>query len=132
MAAWAPQPRTYGPNPVFVVTVVLGVALIAWLLAIGRMHGMDDGPGTDLGTMGWFLGLWVTMMAAMMLPSAAPVTVLFARTTSRLAPRRSSAVATTAFMIGYLATWVAFGVVAYAAYRLVADVEDGRLAWDSA
>src|SRR5436309_1976214 len=42
------------------------------------MRGMDMGPGTDLGGLGWFLGIWVTMMAAMMLPSALPVVLLFA------------------------------------------------------
>jgi hypothetical protein len=38
---------------------------------------MDAGPGTDLGSAGWDLGIWVTMMAAMMLPSPAPMVLLF-------------------------------------------------------
>src|SRR6266511_5287670 len=51
---------------------LLTAALVAWIVAVDRMRGMDTGPGTDLGTLGWFIGIWVTMMAAMMLPSAAP------------------------------------------------------------
>ncbi len=51
--------------------VLLSGALVAWVVSAQRMHGMDAGPGTDLGAFGWFIGIWVTMMAAMMLPSAA-------------------------------------------------------------
>ena len=38
---------------------------------------MDGGPWTDLGTFGWFLGVWVVMMAAMMFPSVAPTVALY-------------------------------------------------------
>ena len=44
---------------------------------------MDAGPGTDLGALGWFLGVWVVMMAAMMFPSLAPTAALYARMTRR-------------------------------------------------
>ena len=54
---------------------LLGIALATWIVAIERMDGMDAGPGTGYGALGWLLGLWTTMMAAMMLPSA----VLMAR-----------------------------------------------------
>jgi predicted metal-binding membrane protein len=40
---------------------------------------MHASPGTQLGPLGWFLGIWVTMTAAMMLPSTLPVATLFAR-----------------------------------------------------
>ena len=40
---------------------------------------MDAGPGTDLGSLGFFLGVWVVMMAAMMFPSIAPMVLMFAR-----------------------------------------------------
>jgi predicted metal-binding membrane protein len=36
------------------------------------MRGMDQGPWTSLGMLGWVLGIWVVMMAAMMFPSVAP------------------------------------------------------------
>ncbi len=38
---------------------VLGLAAVAWWSTIDRMTGMDAGPGTDLGALGWFLGLVV-------------------------------------------------------------------------
>ena len=63
-----------------VAAAVLGAGLVAWAVTVDRMAGMDAGPGTDLGALGWFLGLWATMMAAMMLPATAPVVTLHART----------------------------------------------------
>ena len=59
---------------------------------------MDDGPWTALGTLGWFLGVWVVMMAAMMFPSLAPTVALY----SRMAKDR---VAPLLFTAGYLVTW---------------------------
>src|SRR6185503_20206767 len=53
----------------------------AWALTGDRMAVMDAGPGTDLGGLGWFVGIWVTMMAAMMLPSVSPMVLAFARVT---------------------------------------------------
>jgi len=44
--------------------VVLGGALVTWIVTIDRMSRMDMGPGTNLGGLGWFVGIWVTMMAA--------------------------------------------------------------------
>ena len=52
--------------------VLVAGAVAAWAVTADRMRGMDAGPGTDLGGLGWYLGVWVTMTAAMMLPSAAP------------------------------------------------------------
>ena len=83
MTAGAPAPA---PAPAsarrgtLAVVAVLAVALVAWIVTVDRMRGMDAGPGTDLGGLGWFTGVWATMMAAMMLPSAAPSVKLFSRT----------------------------------------------------
>jgi predicted metal-binding membrane protein len=85
------------------------------------MRGMDAGPGTDLGGLGWYLGIWVTMTAAMMLPSAAPA----ARHVARLARH----VPTVLFAAGYLAVWTGYGLVAYALFRLVTSFDLGWLAW---
>jgi predicted metal-binding membrane protein len=100
--------------------LLLGAAVVAWVVTFERMRGMDGGPGTDLGGLGWFLGIWVTMMAAMMLPSAAPA----AQRVVRLA---SPAVL---FAVGYLAVWAMFGLAAYALFRLVDSFDAGWLAWD--
>jgi predicted metal-binding membrane protein len=63
------------------VVLSLALAAAAWWSTVDRMAGMDGGPGTDLGTLGWFLGVWVVIMAAMMFPSLAPTTALYARMT---------------------------------------------------
>jgi len=86
------------------------------------MQGMDAGPGTDLGGLGWYLGIWVTMMAAMMLPSEAPAAVLVGRLTRGLP--------TLIFLAGYLAVWTAYGLAAYGLFRLVTSFDTGWLAWD--
>jgi predicted metal-binding membrane protein len=105
-----------------VAALVLGGALVAWIVTLERMQGMDAGPGTDLGGFGWFLGVWVTMMAAMMLPSAAPMALFFGHV--------SSARRTAIFLAGYLLAWTVYGVVAFALYRAIRALDVGFLAWD--
>ena len=78
---------------------------------------MDAGPGTDLGALGWFIGIWVTMMAAMMLPSAAPMVLLFDRISGERAQRGRASVPTWIFVSGYLATWTVYGPAVYGLYR---------------
>ena len=90
---------------------------------------MDAGPGTDLGSLAWYLGVWVTMMAAMMLTSAAPMVLLFHRISSERARRRQSFVPTWVFVLSYLAVWTVYGLVAYGFYRLVVHFGAGFLGW---
>ena len=112
---------------------VLGVALVAWVVTVGRMSGMDAGPGTSLGGLGWYLAVWVTMMAAMMLPSAVPVVSLFARISDgRTRGSASRVVRPACFVAGYLVAWGAFGLAAYGADRLVEHVGGDVLTRDRA
>jgi predicted metal-binding membrane protein len=104
-------------------TILLGAgAATAWAVTLARMRGMDAGPGTDLGGLGWYLGIWVTMTAAMMLPSAAPAARRVARLTRR--------VPTLLFTAGYLAVWTGYGLLAYGVFRLASSFDIGWLAWD--
>src|SRR5438067_427188 len=96
-------------------TAVLGAAFVAWLVTVQRMEGMNGGPGTDLGALGWYVGVWVTMMAAMMLPAVLPVVLLYARVSSERTRRGVAAVGTPVFLAGYLAVWNAFAIAAGAA-----------------
>jgi predicted metal-binding membrane protein len=114
------------------IGVLLGLSLTAWLVTSARMRGMDDGPGTALASVGFFVTAWVVMMAAMMFPSIAPM-VLTYRTIQRgrrRAGRSEPTAATSAFIAGYLVAWTAFGLAAYALFELVSSLSLDALAWD--
>jgi len=110
--------------------LLVGGALVTWIVTYERMHGMDGGPGTDLGGLVWFLGVWVTMMAAMMFPSVAPMAIFHARIARGRSEQGTPAAPTWVFLAGYLAAWTLFGLVAYALYRGIAALDLGFLAWD--
>jgi len=97
---------------------------IAWWLTARRMAGMDAGPGTDLGTLGWFVGVWVVMMAAMMFPSVAPTVALYARMTRRRGLDQSLL-----FTGAYLLVWAVAGVAAYAVFRVGKAAFGPEFAW---
>ena len=110
--------------------LLLGAALVAWIVTVDRMSGMDMGPGTNLGGVGWFVGIWVTMMAAMMLPSVAPMVLLFDRVSAEKARRDLPYVPTWIFAASYFAVWTVYGLAAYGLYRGVRALEVGFLDWD--
>ena len=112
------RPRVLAP-------LVLAAALAAWLVTVERMRGMDGGPGTDLGGLGWYLGVWVTMMAAMMLPSVLPMVLVYAR----IARERSGTAPTWLFVASYFAVWTGYGLLAYAASRGLRSLDAGFFAW---
>jgi predicted metal-binding membrane protein len=58
------------------LAVTLGVAAACWVIAIRRMSGLYMGVSARLGSFGSFTVSWAVMMAAMMLPGAAPAAVL--------------------------------------------------------
>jgi len=99
--------------------VTLGLAGACWAAAVRQMSGMNMGASTRLGSFAFFAGLWVLMMAAMMLPGAVPAVVRFARTGARTGVRTGAraAAAVPVFLFSYLAVWAAVGVVVYAVYR---------------
>jgi predicted metal-binding membrane protein len=92
------------------LTTTLGLAAAAWVAAVGQMDGMDMGVATRLGSLASFVVLWVAMMAAMMLPGAAPAVVRRARTDGPVP-------AVALFVGSYLAVWTLVGIAAYALYR---------------
>jgi predicted metal-binding membrane protein len=91
------------------------------------MEGMDAGPWTTLGTLGWFLGVWAVMMAAMMLPSAIPTVALY----GGLVKDRTQ-LSALLFVCGYLGAWAAVGLAAFAFAAAGRRVAGGVLAWDRA
>ncbi|MGJ5748920.1 putative metal-binding membrane protein [Streptomyces puniciscabiei] len=96
--------------PATALGVTLGLAAACWVAAIRLMRGMDMGIATRPGPFGFFAATWMTMMAAMMLPGAAPAIARHVRLAGgpRDAPRFAGA---------YLAVWALAGVVAYALDR---------------
>jgi predicted metal-binding membrane protein len=121
-----------GPIELVLVTLLVVAAGAAWLLTGDRMAGMDAGPGTDLGGLGWFVGVWVTMMAAMMFPSFAPMVTAYARieTGQRHRGRTAPAGATALFVAGYLISWGAAGLLGYTIIEGVRSLGLGFLSWD--
>ena len=92
-----------------VLTATLGLAAACWIIAVWQMKGMDMGTATQLGSFGAFIAVWAAMMAAMMVPGAAPAVL-----------RRAQAGGIRAvplFVGSYLAVWVLAGVAVFAAYR---------------
>jgi predicted metal-binding membrane protein len=114
--------RPTGVSGTVILTALLGATLIAWAVALEQMRGMDTGPGTDLGSFAWFAGIWLTMTIAMMLPSAAPTTLMFSRL--------GRASRTPLFVAGYLLAWTAFGIGAYLLSRLARVGAPSFVAWD--
>jgi predicted metal-binding membrane protein len=124
-----------GLRPVFaaararlgLIALLIALAILAWWFTVDRMRGMDNGPGTGLGTLAWFLGVWVVMMAAMMFPSVAPTVALYAQMT-----KKRSAVAPLVFVCGYLLTWTLAGLLAFGISELGGRLFGGTLTWDRA
>lgn len=115
------------------IVLLLFLASLAWWFTVDQMRGMDAGPGTELGPFAWFLGIWVVMMAAMMFPSIAPMVVMYARIEEGKRRKRqpTQAGATGIFVGGYLLTWAAAGLLAYAIFEIGRSLDLGFLAWDS-
>jgi predicted metal-binding membrane protein len=110
---------------------LLGVGLVTLAATIYLMVGMISGPGAELGQLGWFIGAWTLMMAAMMLPSVAPMALTFARVTGERAKRSQAVfVPTWIFILGYLAAWTAFGLAAYSVDHFIRLLDIAWLAWN--
>ncbi|MGA8017120.1 MAG: DUF2182 domain-containing protein [Candidatus Dormiibacterota bacterium] len=101
---------TPGPAGLIALAATLGLAAACWVISALQMSGMDMGIATRLGSLPPFLGMWVAMMAAMMLPGAASAVFRRMRTTGSLR-------AVPGFLVEYLGIWTLFGVAVYALDR---------------
>jgi len=86
------------------LTATLGLPAVAWVTAVRLMNGKDMGVATGLGSFGFFVAQWVSMMAAMMLLSATPGVVRRAHSSGRVGP-------VPIFVASYLAVWTLVGLV---------------------
>lgn len=121
LGARAPQQPLWLPWRSALVGTLFGLAGVAWWATAARMDGMDMGPGTDPGSLGFYLTTWVVMMAAMMFPSVGPMVSTYARMQGSRVP---------VLLAGYLAAWTGWGLLAYGVLRLGDAVDGGALAWD--
>ena len=127
---------------------LLGLAAVAWWATSRLMAGMDAGPGTDPGSLGFYSGSWAVMMAAMMLPSLGPAVIAYgdlrrahaesggrfgagarlgvgARHGARAAVDPSAAI----FVFGYLALWALAGLGGYVVLEAGRSLDGGLFAW---
>ena len=99
------------------VLAILSVA--AWIASADRMSGMGMGDHFTAGTLGSFVTLWVLMMAAMMFPSVWPAVAMFGLIARRRVSNGKETMGWSAsFVVGYLASWTVFGLVAFAALAI--------------
>lgn len=132
-AAQPPQGHGLGPAwaavrvRLVLVAMLFAAAGAGWWWSIDQMRGMDDGPWSSPGSLGWFLGLWVVMMAAMMFPSVAPTVALYARMNRERLPMSALV-----FAAGYLLSWATAGLMAFTVVALGRWTGGGALAWDRA
>ena len=113
---------------------LLLLAALAWAVTDDRMGGMDAGPGTDPGALGFWVSAWVVMMAAMMFPSIAPMVIMHARIQEgkRDQGKEVAPGATALFVCGYLVTWTTAGLIGYAIIDIGRGLSLDFLSWDRA
>jgi predicted metal-binding membrane protein len=109
---------------VVIVLALAGVTAIAWLylffvgddmadMAMPAMDGMPDMAMPFAAP--WVFAMWWVMMLGMMLPSAAPMILMFEAVQRRQRERERPYVPTAMFVAGYLIVWGGFSVAATAA-----------------
>jgi predicted metal-binding membrane protein len=108
------------------VALLLALTGVAWWSTAGQMTGMFAGPSSSLGSLWWFLGVWLVMMAAMMFPALAPTVALYATMTRRRGIDRPLL-----FAGAYLLVWGTAGLAAYGLIALGRTLLARNLAWDS-
>jgi predicted metal-binding membrane protein len=130
-AAWFPTIRV-DRRQLGLIGLLLGLAFVGWFVTDDRMAGMDAGPGTDLGSLGFYVTSWVVMMAAMMFPSMAPMVLTYSRIQRRrreLGRSWAGRGSTPVFVSGYLLAWTAFGLAAYALFELFRSLSIDAFSW---
>jgi predicted metal-binding membrane protein len=105
------------------MSMPMGIAVRGGMAAEGlggmAMGGMSVG-GWSLGGAALFVAVWTVMMAAMMLPAAAPMILIFASAQARRA--RHAAVPTWIFTAGYILVWLAAGLLVYVLVQIGSEI----------
>jgi predicted metal-binding membrane protein len=130
----APRTRRINRPQLALLGGLLALAVVAWVVTDDRMGGMDSTPGAALGGLGFYVTVWVVMMAAMMFPSVAPTVLMYDRLREghRTKGRGAAPDATAIFVAGYLLVWTAAGLLAYGLLEVGRQIDPAFLAWDEA
>jgi predicted metal-binding membrane protein len=98
--------------------MLLTSAAAAWAVAVWWSAGVDMDMMMASSTMGMpaplFLAIWVIMMVAMMLPTAAPMILTFHKVRAGKSQRDDAFASTWVFVVAYILVWALAGVAAYA------------------
>lgn len=104
---------------VVIIGGLAAVVAVSWAYLLWMAHDMTtwSAPGGAMPApgVGWTLVMWIVMMAAMMLPTAAPMIVMHARFQRGRDSRRSPAQLTGLFALGYGLAWTGYALLATAA-----------------
>jgi predicted metal-binding membrane protein len=149
---WIRSVASLGRVPLGLLVSLLVLTASAWALTLYQALGMSapmgiavrggmaaDGMGgmamAGMSAAGWSLGgaalfvaIWTVMMAAMMLPSAAPMIVIFAAAQARR--ERHVAVPTWNFVAGYLLVWATAGLLVYVLAQIGSEAATDVVAAD--
>ena len=117
MTTTAPSLRRLTPQ----AALLLLLAAVAWLFTVGRAREMASMSGTMGLGLAAFVGMWGLMMAAMMLPSVAPVASMYQRSI-----RTHRMLRLAGFTSGYLVAWAAAGIPAFLLTALVVRLVDSH------
>jgi predicted metal-binding membrane protein len=114
-AAASGHQRALWRHQVGILISLTVLALLAWAVLIAQARSMNSmAIGLTMGMdAGFFLIIWIAMMAAMMFPAAAPMVLAFAQVQVTKQRQGRPATPTWVFVGAYLAVWSAVGIVAY-------------------
>ena len=106
------------------LTIIVALSWLYLAQMSARMSGMDSTMASTMAhhamqmeravplEIFYAFVMWSVMMVAMMVPSAAPATGLFATMTGRRNPLQSPALPTAVYVAGYLAAWIGYSLFA--------------------
>ena len=79
------------------------------MTSMDAMTGMRPWTATEFGLR---LAMWAVMMVAMMVPTAAPMTLMYAAAARKAAAQHNPLAPTFVFVTGYITMWIIFSLVA--------------------
>jgi predicted metal-binding membrane protein len=121
-----------------VAASLVGVTVLAWayLVVLAKAMASMEIPGSSWGAFmglmpmgrwgllayGLAFAMWALMMVGMMIPSAAPMIVLYTRLVRRAQAQKQPLASTSTFVAGYLLVWGVFSLVAAVIQGVLVDL----------